>query len=127
MHFNGHLKKNIKNIKVLQWFCIFIILFITIIYNFLFSDVIFIFRILCNLCLICSAFFVFLYTKTGKKLLFLITESKHEIKKIIWPSKKETLYTTFIVSIVTVIISLLIWGIDNILFHLVSFITNLRL
>lgn len=127
MHANGHFKKNTKNIKILQWFCILIILFTTIIYNFLFFDVKFIFRIFCNLCLICSAFFVFLYTKTGKKMLFLITESKKEIKKIIWPSKKETLYTTFIVSIVTVIMSVLIWGIDNMLFHLVTFITNLRL
>ncbi|HXK00545.1 MAG TPA: preprotein translocase subunit SecE [Buchnera sp. (in: enterobacteria)] len=57
----------------------------------------------------------------------LIIESKNEIKKIIWPSKTETLYTTLIVSIATMIISLLIWGLDNILFHLVSFITNLRL
>ncbi|CAL4318230.1 preprotein translocase subunit SecE [Buchnera aphidicola] len=127
MHSNGNLKKNTKKIKILQWSCIFIILFISIIYNILFSDVIFIFHILCNLCLICSAFFVFLYTETGKKMLFLITESKNEIKKIIWPNKKETLYTTFIVSIVTVVMSLVIWGIDNILFHLVSFITNLRL
>ncbi|HMI77006.1 MAG TPA: preprotein translocase subunit SecE, partial [Buchnera sp. (in: enterobacteria)] len=59
--------------------------------------------------------------------LYFIYQSKNEIKKIIWPNQKETFYTTFIVVIATICMSLILWGLDNILFRLVSFITHLRL
>jgi len=127
MHANRHSKKNFTNTSILKWSFIFIILFTTIMYDCYYTKIIFSFRILATIILIFSILFSFLYTEKGKKIVLLIIESKNEIKKIIWPSKTETLYTTLIVSIATMIISLLIWGLDNILFHLVSFITNLRL
>lgn len=127
MYSNSHSKKNIKNKKMLKWSFIFIMLLTAVMYDCYFTKIIFSFRILCTFILICSTLFIFLYTEKGKKIVLFINESKNEVKKIIWPSKTETLYTAFIVSIVTMIMSLLIWGLDNILFHLVSFITNLRL
>jgi len=127
MHSNSHVKKNIKNTTILKWSFIFIILLTAIIYDCYFTKIIFSFRIAFICILIYSVLFIFLYTEKGKKIVHFINESKNEVKKIIWPSKTETLYTAFIVSIVTMIMSLLIWGLDNILFHLVSFITNLRL
>ncbi|XBC39277.1 MAG: preprotein translocase subunit SecE [Buchnera aphidicola (Nurudea shiraii)] len=66
-------------------------------------------------------------TKQGKKILFLINETKKETKKIHWPHLKETFHTTIIVIIVTIVISLILWGLDNILIRVVSFFTSLRI
>ncbi|QCI23556.1 preprotein translocase subunit SecE [Buchnera aphidicola] len=60
-------------------------------------------------------------------MFFLIHETKQEIYKITWPNLTETFRTTIIVIITTFIISLILWGLDNILIRLVSFITSLRI
>lgn len=66
-------------------------------------------------------------TKLGKKFLMLIKDSQQEIKLITWPNLKETLHITCIVIIATILISLIIWGLDNVLIILISLITSIRL
>ncbi|WP_343187798.1 preprotein translocase subunit SecE [Buchnera aphidicola (Periphyllus koelreuteriae)] len=53
-------------------------------------------------------------------------DMKIEIKKITWPNKKETLYTTFIIILISFFISIILWSLDNIIFYLISFITSLK-
>ncbi|CAL4042093.1 preprotein translocase subunit SecE [Buchnera aphidicola] len=127
MHSNSCFKKKTKTIKIIKLSYIFIILLTSIIYNIYCTNTILILRILCSVSLIGLTLFIFLYVEEGKKILSFANKSKKEIKKIIWPSNTETLYTTLIVSIIAITMSLVIWGLDNILFQLVSFITNLRL
>ena len=53
-------------------------------------------------------------------------EARTEVRKVIWPTRQETLHTTLIVAAVTAVMSLILWGLDGILVRLVSFITGLR-
>jgi len=76
--------------------------------------------------LIFCAIGTLIYTKKGKYILSYIIMSKKEMKKIIWPKYNETLYTTLIVIAVTIVMSLLLWGVDSIIFHLIAFIISLR-
>ncbi|CAL4317943.1 Protein translocase subunit SecE [Buchnera aphidicola (Periphyllus testudinaceus)] len=49
-----------------------------------------------------------------------------EIKNITWPKKKDTLNTTFIIILISILISMVLWGLDNIIFYLISFITSIK-
>jgi preprotein translocase subunit SecE len=44
----------------------------------------------------------------------------------VWPTRQEAIQTTGIVIVATLIMSLLLWGLDALLFELVSFITGLK-
>ncbi|WP_343152822.1 preprotein translocase subunit SecE [Buchnera aphidicola] len=66
-------------------------------------------------------------SERGKKLSFLIKEATIEIRKIVKPTKKEAFYTTLVIVLVTFLTSIIIWGLDNILFYIISIITKMRI
>ena len=63
---------------------------------------------------------------TKKATVAFAREARTEVRKVIWPTRQETLHTTLIVAAVTAVMSLILWGLDGILVRLVSFITGLR-
>ncbi|WP_337843700.1 preprotein translocase subunit SecE [Rheinheimera sp.] len=69
----------------------------------------------------------FLAAKTAKGAAFLefAKEARTEVRKVVWPTRQETMQTTLIVMVATVIVALILWGLDAILLRLVSFITGL--
>ena len=76
--------------------------------------------------LIAAAGGVALLTTKGKATVAFAREARTEVRKVIWPTRQETLHTTLIVAAVTAVMSLILWGLDGILVRLVSFITGLR-
>ena len=65
-------------------------------------------------------------TNQGKRALNFFNESRVELKRIVWPTRPEATQTTLIVSAVTLIVSLILWGIDSIIVTLITFITEWR-
>lgn len=59
--------------------------------------------------------------KIGKPLQF-IKEVKQELKKVVWPSKKETVRLTAVVIIVCLVIGLYIGGLDLIFTKLMELV-----
>lgn len=49
---------------------------------------------------------------------------RSEFKKIIWPSKKSVFYYSLAVVAISIISSTMIWGLDNVLKKLLSFIIH---
>ena len=126
------MKKNVKNkniynaLEKIKW--LFASLCFILIYsiNYYLYEIQFFIRILIIFFLIILSTSIILSTKIGKYMLLYISTTKNEIRKITWPQYKETLYTACIIIIVTILISLLLWGLDNIIFHLIAFIVSLR-
>ncbi|WP_053940033.1 preprotein translocase subunit SecE [Buchnera aphidicola] len=120
-------KKNFKNTEKIKWIfiCINFILCI-LIKNYLIKINFFIKSLLIIFLVICIIYTV-IYTERGKSILLYIKASKSEMQKIIWPKYKETLYTTLIIIFVTIFMSLILWGIDNIIFRLIAFFISLKL
>ena len=54
-----------------------------------------------------------LTTSQGKSFLKLLKEAQIEARRVVWPTKDETLQTTLIVFAVVLVMSLLLWGIDS--------------
>ncbi|KGQ34054.1 preprotein translocase subunit SecE [Gallibacterium genomosp. 2] len=76
--------------------------------------------------LLLLALFVAAITNQGTIARTFLKESRIELRKIIWPTRQEATQTTLIVMGVTVVVSLILWGLDSIIVSLINFITNLR-
>lgn len=65
---------------------------------------------------------VFVLTAKGRAALEFLSESRFELRKVVWPTREETLRSTGVISIVVVIISLLLGLIDLIVSNLVRWL-----
>lgn len=52
------------------------------------------------------------FTRTGQALKEFLSESLFELRKVVWPTRQETLQTTLVIMAVVVILSLLLGLID---------------
>ena len=66
-------------------------------------------------------------TEKGRTFLSFAKEARIEVRKVVWPTRQETTHTTFIVMVATVIMALILWGLDGILFRAVGFLTGLEI
>lgn len=64
--------------------------------------------------------FLLLTTERGRNLWILLRDARSEIRKVIWPTRPETIQTTWIVLILIVIFALILWLLDSGLSYLVQ-------
>ncbi|QCI19179.1 preprotein translocase subunit SecE [Buchnera aphidicola] len=125
MGYNCQLKTFFNLKEWYKWLFIFLSYCIIEISNFYKEKLwIFFYILIISTFLICIVTTIF-YTKIARYLIYLLIESKKEIKNIIRPSIKDTFYTSLIIIIITVLISLVIYGIDKTFFYLISCIIKL--
>ena len=77
-------------------------------------------RVLGLVVLAAIAFGIAMTTNKGRKALGFAQEAHVELRKVVWPSRQETVQTTLMVLGVIVVIGLILWGIDILLLKLVS-------
>lgn len=127
---NEHLEAK-ETLDKLKWLVVFI-LFIAVVWgNFYFSEpesiytANFIIRIVSVV--VSSAIILLLAatTQRGKQILTFAREARIELRKVVWPNRREAIQTTILVAVITIIASLLLWGLDSITIRLVSFLTLL--
>ena len=51
-------------------------------------------------------------TSKGKNTIAFIREAQLEVRKIVWPTRQETLQTTLFVMIVVIVFAILLWVLD---------------
>ncbi|EHC51383.1 Preprotein translocase subunit SecE [Salmonella enterica subsp. enterica serovar Inverness str. R8-3668] len=118
-----------RGLEAMKWIVVAILLIVAIVGNYLYRDMMLPLRALAVVILIAAAGGVALLTTKGKATVAssaFAREARTEVRKVIWPTRQETLHTTLIVAAVTAVMSLILWGLDGILVRLVSFITGLR-
>ncbi|CSD23319.1 preprotein translocase subunit SecE [Vibrio cholerae] len=74
--------------------------------------------------LIAAALGVAATTTKGKEAIVFARESRMEVRKVVWPTRQETMQTTLIVLAVSIVMALALWGIDGIMVRLVAFATG---
>ena len=88
--------------------------------NWYYQDQSLLFRVLALLALAAVAGLLSFRTNQGKALWTLIKESRVEIRRVVWPTRQETTQTTFIVVMLVLVFSLVLWGLDSLLSWVVS-------
>lgn len=65
-------------------------------------------------------------TKEGRRLWAFSKEAKIELRKVIWPTRQETVQTTMLIAALVVVMSLLLWGLDSILMWVIGWLTGTK-
>jgi len=81
-------------------------------------------RLLELLAVVGTALFLALLTGPGRRVKGFFGAAQMEVRKVVWPSRQETLQTTLVIFIVVLVTSLFLWGVDSILFVLVRLFTG---
>ncbi|QJC29172.1 preprotein translocase subunit SecE [Enterobacteriaceae endosymbiont of Plateumaris rustica] len=124
---NLKIKKSKFILEFIKWTISILLFIFIIIYDYLYQNIEFAVRIIIICPILILIIFTILSTNKGEKIFLFIRETRIETLKVIWPSYKETLQITLIIIIITLIMSIIIWGLDSILIFLISFLTNMRL
>ncbi|MDQ5768460.1 preprotein translocase subunit SecE [Thiothrix subterranea] len=72
-------------------------------------------RVLGLLAIVGVAVAVALSSLSGKRLLGFMKDSRLEVRKMVWPTRAETLQTTLMVMVIVLILSIFLWGVDSLL------------
>lgn len=115
-----------RGLEIVKWLGVVVLLVAAVAGNSWYRDVTLPLRALAVVVLMAAAAGLALLTVKGKATLAFAREARTEVRKVVWPTRQETLHTTLIVAAVTAVMSLILWGLDGILVRLVSFITGLR-
>lgn len=71
-----------------------------------------------------AAVFIAVQTARGAEAVEFMQSARNEVRKIVWPTRAETIQTTLIVIALVVVMGLLLWLFDVLLFWLVRLVTG---
>ena len=63
-------------------------------------------------------------TRLGQNLIGFGREARMEVRKVVWPTRQETLQTTFMVMVAVIIIGIFLWLVDMVLAQAIQLITG---
>ena len=63
-------------------------------------------------------------TMLGQNLIGFGREARMEVRKVVWPTRQETVQTTFMVIVAVIIIGIFLWLIDMLLAEAIQLITG---
>lgn len=63
-------------------------------------------------------------TNIGQNLIGFGREARMEVRKVVWPTRQETLQTTFMVIVAVIIIGIFLWLVDMLLAQAIQLITG---
>lgn len=70
--------------------------------------------------------FIALQTTQGRRFAGYTKDTRMELRKVVWPSRQETVQTTLLVIVMVIITGLILWGIDSFLMWAITWLTGQR-
>jgi preprotein translocase subunit SecE len=98
-----------------KWFIVIVLVVLAIGGNYYFSAESLIFRVLGVLVALGLAVALALTTEKGKAVNRLRKEAWVEVRKVVWPTRQETVQTTLVVIGFVLVVALILWLVDTLL------------
>ena len=108
----------------LKWLTIFILLLAGLLANHYYSDFSLLGRFVGWVVLLGMAGGFASRTTKGQWAVTFIHEARLELRKIVWPTREETIQTTLVVALMVTILALFLWGVDAMLVWLIGWMTG---
>jgi len=118
---NAQTEQTGNSLDILKWIIVAVFLAAAVVGNQYFSEQTLLIRVVAILVAVSIALLVAATTTKGKNALGFAKESRIEGRKVVWPTRQETVQTTLVVMVAVAFMSLLLWGIDAILVKVVAF------
>ncbi|AWL10923.1 Protein translocase subunit SecE [Saliniradius amylolyticus] len=108
-----------------KWVLVFALLIACVAGNTMYGEMSVLVRALAIVAAVVVAGLIAASTQKGSDFIAFAKESRTEVRKVVWPTRQEATQTTLIVLAATIIMALILWGLDGILVRLVGFVTGL--
>ena len=89
---------------------------------YIFSDLPLLYRVLGIVAGVVLAAVVALTTERGRAFAGFMQDARTEVRKMVWPTRMETLQTTLVVLVVVIILALFLWLVDRGLTSLIQLV-----
>jgi preprotein translocase subunit SecE len=89
-----------------------------------FSELALIYRILGLMVLSVSGIAIVLATAMGRSFLAFLSDARVEVRKVVWPTRQETVQATLVVVALVFLVGLILWLLDMALFWGISLLTG---
>lgn len=110
----------------LKWLISLALLLAGLIANHYYSQVSMLWRTLAWLAVVAAAGFVASKTQKGRWIVEFFRDSRNELRKVVWPTREETVQTTLVVAVMVVVLALFLWAVDGLLVWLIGWLTGQR-
>jgi preprotein translocase subunit SecE len=117
---NAKVESGASKLDGLKWVVVVALVAAGVVGNSMYANESLLYRVLALVALAIVAGAVGLQTAKGKAFLQLFKEAKNEIRKVVWPTRQETMQTTGIVVVAVLIVALILWGLDSLLGWIIS-------
>lgn len=117
------MKSQVNWMDRLKWLVALSIFGYAIFFNGYFTEIAFLYRVLAVVGLIGLGVVVLAFTQFGVNTLKLMSESRLELRRVVWPTRMETTQTFLVVFVAIIVLALILWGLESLL----SWITKLIL
>jgi preprotein translocase subunit SecE len=85
------------------------------------------FKVLILLAGVVVAAFVFTQSSQGERFIHFAKETRIELRKVVWPTREETLKTTGMIMVAVVIVAIFLWIVDAFFTWGVSSVSSLNI
>ncbi len=82
------------------------------------------YKVLVLLSTLVLAGFVFFKSSQGVRFSLFLIEIKIELRKVVWPTRDETIKTTGMIMVTVMIVAIFLWIVDALLSLMVQLLTN---
>lgn len=108
----------------LKWLLILFLLAGGVVANFYYSRVAVALRIAIGIVLSVLVLLIASQTQKGRKAWGFIKGSRAELRKVVWPTRQETVQTTLVVVVMVIMTALILWGLDSFFMWAVAWMTG---
>jgi preprotein translocase subunit SecE len=112
-------------LDMFKWVVVFALLAGLVTANTVYGEISVLYRAIAAVVVVVIAGFIAASTEKGSTFLSFAKESRTEVRKVVWPTRQEANQTTLIVLAATLVMALILWGLDGIIVRVVGFITGI--
>ncbi|MCF2859331.1 preprotein translocase subunit SecE [Pseudoalteromonas sp. SMS1] len=116
-----------SSMDTVKWLVAVVLLTGAVVGNYMYADMSALVRAIGVVVAVGAALGIAATTEKGRTFIAFAKESRIEVRKVVWPTRQEATHTTIIVMAATVVMALILWGLDGLLFRAVGFLTGLEI
>ncbi|OGT30599.1 MAG: preprotein translocase subunit SecE [Gammaproteobacteria bacterium RIFCSPHIGHO2_12_FULL_35_23] len=117
-------KNNEIKFDKLKWLLVLLLLIGGLVANYYYTQIPAALKVAGWIVLVCVVLLIAVRTTIGSSFWNFTKDARDEVRRVVWPTRQETVQTTAIVFLMVIILALILWGIDSILLWAISWFTG---
>ena len=121
---NTQAKEASSGLDVLKYVLSLVLVSAGVVAFYQFSDYMQLYRVLGMVAVVIVSLAIMMTTEVGRHSWLFAQEARQEVRKVVWPSRSETMQTTLMVFAMVIIVGFILWLLDMFLFWVISSLTT---